>query len=129
MTDIKQKPKKNGRPSKYRDTMLPIIIKEMTEGASKVEVAATLGINPDTLHEWCKPTSDQFNQMFSDTIKEGEMASKAWWLRLGRINLENKEFSSTLWYMNMKNRHNWKDKQEHTGKDDSPLFELKITHE
>lgn len=98
------------RPTKYDPTiMLPIIIDLMSEGASKVEVCAELGICNDTLIEWCK---DQSKPEFSEAVKHGERLSEAWWQKKGRKNLENKDFSSTLWYMNMRNRFGWADKTE-----------------
>lgn len=110
--------KTTGRPSKYKPEMCDQVIELMKEGASLVEVAAELGICKDTVHEW-KKTNDEF----SDSIKRGVQLSAAWWERKGRTSLENRDFSATLWYMNMKNRFGWKDKQEnqHTGKDGGPI--------
>lgn len=96
-----------GRPTKYRPEMCDVVIREMTEGASKEEVAATLGVAMSTFMLW-----QAENEQFSEAIKEGEAFSKAWWLKNGRVNLENKDFNYTGWYMNMKNRHKWADKQE-----------------
>jgi hypothetical protein len=102
--------------------MCKTVVDLMAEGASKAEVAAELGISRETLNEWTKS-----NQVFSVAIKEGEALSEAWWLKQGRVNLQNKEFSATLWYMNMKNRHGWKDKAELTGAGENGSIQLNLT--
>lgn len=102
----KKKPK-IGRPTKYRPEMCNRVIDLMAQGTSLFEVAADLGISEDTLYRWKKERSS-----FSEAIKRGGLLSRAWWERKGRVNLENKDFSSTLWYMNMKNRFGWADKIE-----------------
>lgn len=106
-----------GRPTKYRDDMPDKVIELMSEGASKNEIAGTLGISYETLCEWQKVGGDYYIKEFSDAIKKGEALSLCWWERQGRKQLENKEFSYTGWYMNMKNRFKWADKQEveHSG--------------
>ena len=83
------------------------ILVEMSEGASLVEIEALLGISRDTRLRLQKEDLE-----FSDTIKKGVKLSRAWWMRAGRKNLENKDFSYVGWYMNMKNRFGWKDKNE-----------------
>ncbi len=103
-----------GRPSKYNPDNLPdmsqIINVLMSQGACKLEVAVALGICKDTLNEWCKEYP-----AFSAAIKRGVELSEVWWRRKGRENVDSKEFNSTLWYMNMKNRFKWADKVETTG--------------
>lgn len=83
------------------------IIKESNEGASIVELAVLLDISRETFYALAKREDE-----FSYTIKKCKRLSEAWWVRKGRKNLDNKEFSYTGWYMNMKNRFNWADKQE-----------------
>ena len=104
-------------PPKYKPEMLSKIIDLMKVGASKIEVCAELDISYATLMEWQNPESKYYNKDFSDTIKKGEALSQAWWIKAGRTNLDNKDFSYTGWYMNMKNRFKWADKHEvaHTG--------------
>jgi len=113
-----------GRPTKYDKSMCEDIIPLMSEGASKCEVAAKIGISEDTLYRWQREIPE-----FSEAIKKGEQLSKAWWEEQGRINLKDKDFSPTLWYMNMKNRHGWRDKQEITGEDGGPIQFQKVAIE
>ena len=103
---------KTGRPTKYKPEMCETVVSLMSQGASKYEVCAELNICFDTISEWCDPKSAYFKPDFSDSVKKGLQLSRAWWEKSGRLNLENRDFSYTGWYMNMKNRFGWADKQE-----------------
>lgn len=99
-------------PKDWEETILEL----SKQGASIIELAVALEISRDTFYEISKRDS-----YFSDTIKKCKDLSEAWWTKKGRVNLENKDFNYTGWYMNMKNRFNWADKQEvdHTTKGES----------
>jgi hypothetical protein len=96
--------------------MLPIILKEMREGASLIEVAAEIDISTETIAQWRNPESEFYIEEFSATIKKGVQLSQAWWHKMGRTNLKDKDFRDALWYMNMKNRFGWRDKHEEIDK-------------
>lgn len=102
---------KVGRPTKYNPDNNKNVITLMMEGASITEVAAFLDISRETIYDWIDEKSPRYNRDFSYTIKKGLSLSEAWWEKKGRVNLENKDFNSTLWYMNMKNRFKWADRQ------------------
>jgi hypothetical protein len=95
-------------PDDWRD----MIINLMSDGGSKTEVIYELGIAKDTFNRLCDDDTE-----FLATVKKGVLACEAWWERKGRKELENKDFSATLWYMNMKNRFGWKDRQDVTTND------------
>ncbi len=111
--------KKNpgGRPTKYREEMCDKAVEMMKEGCSKTEVCADLDIHYDTFLCWQNPEDPCYKPEFSDAIKKGEKLSHAWWEKQGRIALREKDFNHALWYMNMKNRHKWTDRQDHTTND------------
>jgi len=111
--------------TKLRKDWKTFIVKEMADGASQAEITAGLEISNDLFYRFMKEEPE-----FSETIKKGLVLCKCWWEKKGRKNLENKEFSATLWYMNMKNRFGWADKTEITGangKDLIPTEEKKKT--
>jgi len=95
-------------PKDWKETILDL----SEQGASIVELAVAIDIGRNTFYELSERDED-----FSNTVKRCKELCEVWWVRTGRSNLINKEFSYTGWYMNMKNRFNWTDKQEtkHTG--------------
>ena len=108
-----------GRPTKYKKEMCEEATKFMSQGFSKAEAAAHLGITRETLNQWEKGKAE-----FSDAIKEGENQSALWWAKMGMAGMTGKVpgFNAAIWIFNMKNRHGWKDKQEITGEDGGSLF-------
>lgn len=94
-------------------------------GGSDVEVKALIynwrgTFSNDLWNRWIKE-----DVQFSETIKKGRMLSEAWWVSNGRINLKDKDFNYTGWYMNMKNRFGWTDRLDNTTKGEKvsqPIF-------
>lgn len=112
-----------GPPIKYDPAMCEKIIELMKDGLCITEVAYELNIARSTIYVWMETYPE-----LSDAIKIGKEFEEGNWRKHGRTNLYNKEFNSTLWYMNMKNRFGWKDKQEHqmdiTARQEDVLKEL-----
>ena len=113
-----------GRPKKelneLPDGWYNDIIALYKEGASNVEVKALIyswlgSFSNDLWDRWIKEEAE-----FSETITVGRIISEAWWHQKGRKSLENKEFNYTGWYMQMKNRFGWRDRQDITS-DNEPI--------
>ena len=88
------------------------VIELYKEGANDVEVKAWIHeqrgrFSNDLWERWINEEPE-----FSETIKRGRMLSESWWLKEGRLSLRDNRFNSVLWYMNMKNRFGWADRQE-----------------
>ena len=105
--DTKKAKDLGGRPTKYKEEFCEQVPELMADGMSKVEICAKLGFGYDAFLDWQKKYP-----RFSESVKKGDRLSEAWWMTQGRISLRERDFNSTLWYMNMKNRHGWADKHE-----------------
>ena len=117
--------KERGRPKDHLNSLpnqwYNDVLEMYQKGASDVEIKALIyswrgSFSNDLWDRWIKE-----EEVFSETIKMGKILSEAWWSRSGRKNLENKDFSYTGWYMNMKNRFGWADKVQNDNKNESTL--------
>lgn len=94
------------RPTKYKPEYADTLIELMSEGASIEEICLELRVCKQTLYNWF----EQYPELL-DAKKTGLDFAHGWWMREGRKNLQNKEFNYGGWYMNMKNRFGWTDRQ------------------
>ena len=116
----------NELPSDWKETVIDLY----SRGASDVEVKAWIwkmrgSFSNDLFDRWMKDEPE-----FSETIKVGRMISEAWYNKVGRENLQNKDFNFTGWYMQMKNRFGWRDKSDvqHTLNDSIDGFSVTVNH-
>jgi DNA-binding transcriptional regulator YiaG len=108
--------KKRGRPRiEFDKTKKTDVLELFANGGSLTNLAAMLNVSIDTVDRWRKRDKE-----FLKLVKIGLVKSQHWWQEEGKTNLQNKEFNSTLWYMNMKNRFQW-----HDHKPTYPLKKLK----
>jgi hypothetical protein len=92
-----------GHPSLYREEYDEGIIELMSEGASVVEFAASIGVVSDTIYEWASK-----HESFSAALTRAREACKAWWECQGRKNLIDgyaqgcgTKFNDRLWSKNV----------------------------
>lgn len=86
------------------------------EGCSDVEIRAKFNISQDLWERWLEEDAE-----FSLTAKASKAACHAKWEEMGRkMAFGQVEGNPTTWIFNMKNRFNWRDKQdvEHSGQVD-----------
>lgn len=90
-----------------QSTEIEVLVKEYEEGASDVEVCASLKM---PMREFDKRLRD--DSTFLELVEYGRLAAKAWWLRQSRKSTHDKTFNFQVWYAHMKNRYGWSDKTE-----------------
>lgn len=125
-TKTSGKKQKTGRPSSYKPEYCQLLIQHMKGGLSFESFAGKIGKSRETLYEWEGVYSE-----FSDAKKEAEALCLQWWENAGIAGMlglkQTKDgiplgtFNAAIWIFNMKNRFNWRDKRELTGKDGERL--------
>lgn len=112
MVKPKRTPKKNGRPTKYREEMCERVIELGREGKTLAEMASDLDVDRATINDWAKTKPE-----FSRAIKAGIDAAQAWWESQGRLATFGgiDGFNATSYIFQMKNRfkEDWRDKVDH----------------
>lgn len=112
-----------GQPHAYNpDEMNPVILDLAENGASLTEICVAIGIVRATAYNWMNPDHDSYNSQFLDVITKAKELSQGWWERQGRVNLNNKEFNSTLFNKQIAGRFpkDWRDSShiDHTSKEE-----------
>lgn len=88
------------------------IIELASQGASQKEIRYHLALEAREMSHVLFNRLLNDEEEFCETIKKGLELAQGWWEKEGRVNLKDKDFNYTGWYMNMKNRFGWKDKSE-----------------
>ena len=89
------------------------------EGGSDVEVCKVI---KTTLKKYREMV--EVNPKFKELVEYGRLMSEAWWMERARMNLNNKQFNTSLWYAVMKNRYGWTDKTENIERIDKEISDL-----
>lgn len=97
-----------GRPTKYRSEYCQMLLDHMgKQGLSFESFAGVVGVDRDTLYAW----ESKF-KAFSDAKRQGLQANLLFWEKLGNAGTAGQlpGFNQSAWNVNMKNRHNWREK-------------------
>ena len=99
-----------GRPTKYKPEYCDMLIEHMAQGLSFESFGGIIRVHRETLYEWCKVYPE-----FSDAKGVGKSCSLLWWEQLGRgLSSGKLKGNAQAWTFNIKNHHNWTDKNETT---------------
>jgi hypothetical protein len=110
------------RPSKYRKRYCEQVITIGRTGASRTQIARSLGVARSTLYAWAK-----LHPVFADAFERATEAAQVWWenVALAAIDLPAHSFNTSLWIRVMTTRfpkdYRETKHKELTGKDGAPL--------
>ena len=107
--------------SVWTDNNKKEVNKMFTNGATIVEICKFLGINKSTWYRWLK---DPRKQDFQEAVELGVQSSEAYWIGVGRENLENKSFNTALYSFMMVNKFGYRSAYSKQEKD---ITETKTT--
>jgi len=108
-----------GQPTKYKPEYCALLIEHMKKGLSYECFGAVVGTCKQTIYNWEKD-----NPEFLDAKNKGRQLSQMFWESIFVENIitdKGTNFNTTGWIFNMKNRFNWRDKQEISGDEEKPL--------
>lgn len=105
---------------KYKPDMVPRMIEHMSQGYGIIETASYLGLHVETLYDWTDFESPRYKPELSEALKLGEQLCRTWWLQQGKEGLRDRNFNTSLWIFNAKNRLGWRDATDVTS-DGKPI--------
>jgi len=105
-----------GQPTKYKTAYCVRLIKWMEKGMSFESFAGDVSVHKDTLYEWVKVHPE-----FSDAKRQAFAKGQVFWEKMGIHGAAGKlkNFNNGAWIFNMKNRFNWRDKQDVVTRDET----------
>ena len=116
MAKLREGPRRKvGRPTKYKEEFCEMLVSHMASGLSFESFAAAIGVSEETLFEWSR-----CHEEFLVSKKEGFSKNRLFYEKYGIGGMAGrvKNFNSTVWIFNMKNRFSqqWREKiiQEQT---------------
>lgn len=125
-----------GLPTKYKPEYCELLKEHMSQGYSYESFAARVKVHKDTLYNWEKLFPD-----YSDAKKEAVDLCRFFWEKQGIDGVweetlyddkgrptKSRKLNSAVWIFNMKNRFQWTDRVEHSGKENKPIL-LQYTKE
>lgn len=120
--------RKPGRPTDYRPEHCQQVIDLGRLGKSHAQIAATLDVARQTLHNWAATHPE-----FLDAITRARDLAQSWWEDKGQGGLDQPGFNASLWAKSVSARfpddYTERQKRELTGRDGKDLLPDKIVFE
>lgn len=95
--------KRIGRPSAYTPSIGPDLIECMSQGMGFYEGLAHLGFTVNQATKWLRQYPE-----FKEAYRAGRALQRAWWERVGRINIFNPNFNATMYIYLTANFFGWR---------------------
>lgn len=112
--------KKVGRPTDYDPEMCERVVALGREGASRAEVCYELGICFKTFRNW-----EEAHPEFLQATTQARQLSQGWWEKQGRKGIWSREFNSSAYSLQVRNRFpdDWRDRKarELSGPNGGPI--------